>query len=149
MSDGKWAESQVQLTLKTLETEFEGFDWQRLYDTHSAKSILPAQVGDFLFFATGVHGVIEVKETENPTKIARANFGDQQLALLRKRHKAGGAVWAVVYHTTVGVWRVIPYEVLGVQLSKSSTVDLSKHGTQFDNVLEAIIYVLSESLEDL
>ena len=42
MSDGKWAEAQVQATLKSLSAELGNFDWQRLYDAHSAGGRIPA-----------------------------------------------------------------------------------------------------------
>ena len=45
MSDGKWAEAQVQATLKSLSAELGNFDWQRLYDAHSAGGRIPCEQG--------------------------------------------------------------------------------------------------------
>lgn len=145
-TDGKWAESQVQNTLRSLSKEFESFGWQRLYDSHSAKSYIPNQVGDFLFFAPKFHGVIEVKETQAESSITRDNFGDQQLALMRERTKCGGQVWAVVFSTTTKNWYSISYTNLAKALREKKVVDLEKWGEVHGNVLDAVFLVLEESL---
>ena len=146
MSDGKWAEAQVQATLKSLSAELGNFDWQRLYDAHSAGGRIPAQVGDFLFFLPGEHGVIEVKETGSPDKLKRSNFGDQQLALMRIRQLCGGHVWVTVFHTEIKEWTVVSLEALQRQLEKSDTVNVKKIGTTFGNILDGVMHILQEVL---
>lgn len=144
MSDGKFAESEVQRLL----TEFQNpeFDWQRLYDSHSAKSYIPAQVADFLWFCKGKNGAIEVKETELEHKLKREAFGDMQLAKLRARSWAGGHVHVISYHYEYGHWYLTPWSEMEKAFYKKGlkTLDLKSTSRKFSTCDEAMIELFTE-----
>lgn len=112
-NNGKNSEAEVQSALKTLATKLNGpFDWQRLYDTTSARNVLRAQVGDFLFFLPDKHGVIEVKSTQHAYRLARTAFSPEPWRQLTRRSKAGGHIYVFIHHYVAGYWRFVPFETL-------------------------------------
>lgn len=87
---GKRAEKEVQEFLSEVNSRVAEFDFSRLPDARAAMGRMKAMPADFEFFAPGVHGLIEAKETEHdyllhPSKVP-------QLARLKKRILAGGAL---------------------------------------------------------
>lgn len=125
---GKDAEAEVKNYLTKLGNANATFDWNRQYDARTAGGRFPAQPGDFQYFRASlnggsreypitVNGLIEVKETANPTKLDRKNFGKDvqhaasKIARLRKRELAGTKIHIIVHHTATGGWREVPFSV--------------------------------------
>lgn len=106
---GKVTEKAVHDALKKFD-DLPQFDWQRMYDATSARGAFMNQTGDFEFFLPKVHGVIEVKSTQHPNRLARRAFSDLQRAKLYRRMQAGGQVFVIVHHYTVGQWKLIPFD---------------------------------------
>jgi hypothetical protein len=102
---GKWAEKQAKELLTRLGNANATFDWQRMPDARAARGALAAQIGDYEFFAPGVHGVLEVKEIAHDRRLPRDKLS--QLAHLRKRALAGGSIVVAVYFSTIDAWRAI------------------------------------------
>ena len=75
---GKSAEDACREHLKALKQAHPEFDFQRLYDAHSAGGRFPAQIADFLVFRGGdngtKHGAIEVKEIASGERLPAKNF---------------------------------------------------------------------------
>ena len=148
MSDGKFAESEVQRLLTEFQSALTSFDWQRLYDSHSAKSYIPAQVGDFLWFCNGANGAIEVKETEHNYRLKRDAFGDMQLAKLRQRADAGSKVHVISFHYEVGDWYLTDWEAMRSEFydKGSASMDLRSTSRRFSTCDEAITELFLEIL---
>lgn len=101
---GKKAEEAVQ---KALDKWVEGYadrEFNRLLDTRAAGRIVKSAAADFELFAPGIHGLVEVKETEHEYRLARDKL--PQLARLRKRELAGGLCLVLVHHSTTRLWRI-------------------------------------------
>jgi hypothetical protein len=77
----------------------------RLVDSKAAGRIIKAAAADFEFFCPEGHGLIEVKQTEHEFRLSRDKV--PQLPRLRKRANCGGASLVIVYHSTLGFWRVV------------------------------------------
>lgn len=107
---GKEAEEIVEAHLKKVKAECEYFDYQRLYDAHTAGGFFPAQIADFEFFSTTGHGCIEVKEIKHDYRLPQAKFKAAKHARLKRRQEAGGVIFIVVRFMPLGFWRVIPLE---------------------------------------
>lgn len=103
---GKVAEKHVAKFLKAWDERTQGTDYHRVYDAHSAGGRFNRQVYDYAFFTVKCHGGIEVKEVAHAARLPHKNFGVDQVAKLRKRQWAGGAVIVLVYHSTTKLWRI-------------------------------------------
>lgn len=80
----------------------------RLTDTKAAGRTIKSSAADFEFFCWEErphHGLIEVKQTEHEYRLAKSKV--TQLGRLRKRHKCGGLVFVLVYHSTLSKWRCL------------------------------------------
>lgn len=83
----------------------------RLYDTHAAGSILPAQGGDFILLFAGKAILIDTKLTtkhECLSSCLKSAASETQMARMRLWNRAGGVSW-LVFRTSSGavdVWRV-------------------------------------------
>lgn len=142
---GKEAEKKVHDRLKEINLEVAAFDFERLPDARAAMGRLKAAVGDFEFFAPGVHGVLEVKETEHDFRIAKAKIS--QLPRLEKRRQAGGRVYVVTYHSTTKLWRRI--NVLHLPWIEKGSWDLREFPT-YQSVEEALpTHLLIDPREDI
>lgn len=108
---GKTAEKKVAAFLKAWSDARAGTDFHRVYDAHSSGGRFNRVCGDFAFFGKGVHGVIEVKEVGHAFRLPLKNFGEDQVAKLRKRQLADGTVIVLIYHTTTKLWRVPPLSI--------------------------------------
>ena len=106
---GKTAEEKVTAFLKAYDARHQDFDWARNYDAHSAGGRFQRQTGDFQFYKTNVHGVIEAKEVAHDFRLPFKNFTAEGVAKLWKRELAGGVVIVLVYHSTSGLWRMPPF----------------------------------------
>ncbi|WP_274585344.1 hypothetical protein V9W64_10540 [Neisseria leonii] len=144
-NNGKLAERAVQQVLNHLSSEV--FDWQRMYDATSARGAFMAQTGDFQFFTPACHGVIEVKSTAHPYRLAKKAFSDGQRVKLKRRMDAGGKVYAVVWHHTENVWRVVPYAGLHKAFDEdgAASADLTSVPTHA-TAAQAVVALLSEAV---
>lgn len=80
----------------------------RLTDTKAAGRVIKSSAADFEFFCwedRPHHGLIEVKQTEHEYRLAKNKV--TQLGRLRKRHKCGGLVFVLVFHSTLNQWRCL------------------------------------------
>lgn len=117
---GKVAEDAVQKYLEGWQGRDARREFNRLVDTKAAGRIIKAAAADFEFFCAvdedvSYHGLIEVKETQHDYRLSRDRL--TQSARLRKRIKCGGAVFVLVYHSTINRWRCLTPE----QVSETST----------------------------
>ena len=103
---GKWAEGEVHKKLKLISNQVAEFDFERPPDARAARGALKAQVGDFVWYLPGGHGVVEVKESKHDFRVAKDKLA--QLPKLRKRALAGGNIKVIVYHSALNKWRVAP-----------------------------------------
>ncbi len=144
-NNGKKTEAAVQAALKSIDAPM--FDWQRLYDSTSARGVFMAQTGDFLFFMPGVHGVLEVKSTQHEYRLTKAAFSDGQRAKLRRRMDAGGSIWVLVHHWKTNVWRCVPYALCheAFDIRQAASMDLRVFPER-GSAAEAVVYVIEESL---
>lgn len=104
---GKKPEAEVKKVLEAHDAKTAAFDWHRNYDAHTAGGRFPRQVGDFEFYAPGVHGIIEVKEVNHACRLPHKNFNTDAVAKLRKRRLAGGYIYVMVYFTPLDQWRIL------------------------------------------
>ena len=96
----------------------------RLTDTKAAGRTIKSSAADFEFFCWDDcprHGLIEVKQTEHDYRLAKSKV--TQLGRLRKRHKCGGLVFVLVYHSALKQWRC---------LTASEMFDESNHAASWD-----------------
>lgn len=118
---GKYAEAKVREYLEQMNSKHACFAYERIYDARSAGGRgIPARPGDFEFYAPSLHGLIEVKEVEHDYRLPKKNLDKEQIAKLRKREFAGGMIFVLVYHTTLGVWRSVPIQWLHERSAQSS-----------------------------
>jgi hypothetical protein len=125
---GKAAEKEVRVYLERLSFKYAGFAYERIYDARSARGKFPARAGDFEFYASRLHGLIEAKEVEHDFRLPNKNLKKEQIARLRKRQLAGGLVFVLINHTTSGLWRSVPVEWLHERSAQPSW-DLSEFPT--------------------
>lgn len=131
---GKYAEKKVHDWLKKVDAQTTTWDFQRVSDARSAGGRgAKTVVGDFEFFAPGVHGVVEVKEIKHDFRVPAANI--TQLPKARKRMLAGGLYWIVVFHRTTNLWRRVSANDLEI-ISRGSW-DLREYPT-YERVEEAL-----------
>ena len=94
---GKDFEDHLQAAMKILQQKHR-FTFIRLYDSHSAGSLLPAQPGDFCGVAQGRGFLMEAKSSakentlhHNKTLLSN-NMDDKQAAAMKVWHRAGSIV---------------------------------------------------------
>lgn len=94
---GKDFEDHLQAAMKILQQKHK-FTFIRLYDSHSAGSLLPAQPGDFCGVANGRGFLMEAKSSakentlhHNKTLLSN-NMDDKQAAAMKVWHRAGAMV---------------------------------------------------------
>ena len=105
---GKKAEDLIRGTLDKLYKAHPNFDFQRLYDAHTAGGIFPAQIADFLFFLGRVHGAIEIKEVKHDFRLPKKNFPVKKHQALLRREQAGGKILIFIRFLPLDIWRSIP-----------------------------------------
>ena len=101
---GKKAEKLVEAVLKKWNNN-SGFAYFRLQDSRAARNFLVAQPGDFAYYCGPRAGILEVKSTQHPYRLARDKIS--QLPTLKKLSAAGAANLVLVQHTTENVWRIL------------------------------------------
>ena len=101
---GKKAEKLVEAVLKKWNGR-SGFAYFRLPDSRAARNFLTAQPGDFAYYCGPRAGILEVKSTQYPYRLAKDKIS--QLPTLKKLSAAGASNLVLVQHTTENVWRVL------------------------------------------
>ena len=101
---GKKAEKLVEAVLKKWNNR-AGFAYFRLPDSRAARNFLTAQPGDFAYYCGPRAGILEVKSTQHPYRLAKDKIS--QLPTLKKLSAAGASNLVLVQHTTENVWRVL------------------------------------------
>lgn len=137
---GKFAEDKAHDYLKFWASAGTHREASRLVDTKAAGRIIKAAKADFEYFiklSAGVHGLLEVKQTEHDYRLDRSKV--PQLPSLRKRDKVGGRCYVAVYHSTIKCWRAVTVEWLANNGDKGSW-NLSATPT-FKTVGEALQWV--------
>ncbi len=120
---GKYAEGKVKVLLGKLSDKYADFDFERKYDARSAGGRFPSQVADYGFFRPEVHGLLEVKEIAHDRRLPKDKLS--QLARLHKRQLAGSFIVVLILHTTIGAWRLVPFNWLWERREQASW-DLSE-----------------------
>ena len=110
---GKTAEGKVREYIKALDLKLTGFTGNRIGDAGAAGGRFVSQAGDFQTFGWGKNWLLEVKEVAHDYRVKHANFGEEQVARMRKREMAGTVPLVLVYHSTVRQWRMPDFEFFG------------------------------------
>lgn len=124
---GKSAEKAVQDYLTSLSDADAHFDFLRLPDARSAMGRMKSMPADFEFFAPGVHGLIEVKETAHDYRLSSSKV--TQLPMIRRRMLAGGRGIVLVHHSTTKLWRRVPAAMLDPTASSWDLTEYDLHMT--------------------
>jgi hypothetical protein len=119
---GKYAEDKVRDELKALSDRRAYFDFERNYDARSSMGRIPRRAGDFTFYTSTGHGVIEVKQVNHEFRLPKKNFNPDGFGVLRKRALAGGKIIVLVFHTPTRIWRYIPFEWFDERRDQTSWV---------------------------
>ena len=101
---GKQAEKIVETVLRKWNSRVT-FAYWRLPDSRSARSFLVAQPGDYGYFSGSHAGIIEVKSSLHPSRIAKDKIS--QLPVLQKFALAGAKNLILVFHSEIDKWRVL------------------------------------------
>ena len=101
---GKQAEKIVSDILKRWNNK-ASFAFWRLPDSRSARSFIAAQPGDFGFFSGAYAGILEVKSSLHPCRIAKDKIS--QLPTLHKLELAGAHSVILIHHSAIDVWRAV------------------------------------------
>jgi hypothetical protein len=127
--------------LETLSRKYAAFNYERRYDARSAGGRFPAQAGDFGYWRLlemgGVSGFIEVKEVAHDYRLPNKNFDSNKIARLKAKFIAGADVLVLVLHTTIGKWRVAPFEIF-TENPAAPSWDLRVVTELYDTVDEAL-----------
>lgn len=126
---GKFAEGEVRKLLERQSNAHAAFDYNRIYDARSAGGRFPGQPGDFGFYRTEAHGLIEAKEIGHDHRLPKDKLA--QLPKLHKRQLAGGTIIVLVFHTATELWRMVPFKWLWDRRTQPSW-DLSEFPTYVD-----------------
>ena len=101
---GKDAEKIVGDILKRWNNR-ASFAFWRLPDSRSARSFVTAQPGDYAYFCGDYGGIIEVKSSLAPSRIAKDKIS--QLPTLHKLELAGARCIILIHHSVADVWRAV------------------------------------------
>lgn len=129
---GKGAEKDVQDFLEACSARNLNFDYLRYPDARSAMGRMKAMPADFEFFRGHIHGLLEIKQTAHDFRLSKSKF--PQMAMMRKRHLAGGRCIVLVYHSELKAWRYVPVQDLD---PSATSWDLSDYPL-FDSVDDAL-----------
>ena len=99
---GKWAEKEVQACLEALSKQTVALAWHRLPDSHASRNFISAQPADYVAIADGKTYWLEIKETQNPTRLPKAKVS--QWGTLYKFHLAGAHVRVLVFQSAHNHW---------------------------------------------
>ena len=141
---GKDAEKKVHEYLTGWESRATYREFNRLIDTKAAGRIIKAAAADFEFYSCPgtmpYFGLIEVKETEHEYRLDRSRL--TQRARLIKRQNCGGVCLVLIYHSTIGRWRVLPKEMLRDGITKGSwdLRSVSHYPTVAEALSEATVF---------
>ena len=139
-----------RLIAKALES-FNGVPhvgWKRIYDSYSARSALPPQVGDFRITIPNGSCIIELKSTNHERRLLKRAFRPVQWALMVKALSVGESVVVVVHHTKTGVWRRMHFADVVKAFEKdpvSFNLEMEKSCKTFDSADEVIMDIMIET----
>ena len=122
--------------------------WKRIYDSYSARSALPPQVGDFRITIPNGSCVIELKSTNHERRLLKRAFRPVQWALMVKALSVGESVVVVVHHTKTGVWRRMHFADVVNAFERdpvSFNLELEKSCKTFDSADEVIMDIMIET----
>lgn len=107
---GKDSEKAVLAALEKMNDASVGFAFERLPDARSARGRIKKQISDFIVMKDGYFHPLEVKETEHNYRLAKDKL--DQLPRLKKWARAGSKPLVLVHHSSLDVWRTVPFELL-------------------------------------
>lgn len=99
-SQGKASETQVQGALTKFKAAYSFFDFDRLPDTRSAGTLMPAQVCDCTVFCRGQAYSLEVKEISKGFRLPKF----VQMPRMLRREKVGVPGIVLVHFLEKNVW---------------------------------------------
>lgn len=99
---GKYAEKEVQKALDALSATHFDLKVMRFPDAHAARGVLAAMPSDYLVVYRGVTTFIEVKSTEQATRLPKAKIS--QYGYLQSFHLAGAKVLVIVHQPLLSRW---------------------------------------------
>src|SRR5574343_989205 len=99
---GKWAEKEVQKALDSISASHFDLKAMRFPDAHAARGFLSAMPSDYLAVFRGVITFIEVKSTEQPTRLPKAKIS--QYGYLKAFHLAGANVIVIIHQPLLSRW---------------------------------------------
>ena len=102
LDKGKQAEKEVQKVLDALTSAHHDFKAMRMPDAHAARGFLAAMPSDYLAVFKGVTTFIEVKSSEQPTRLPKAKVS--QYGYLKSFHLAGAKVLVIVHQPLLQRW---------------------------------------------
>lgn len=102
MDKGKFAEKEVQKVFTVWTFKHFDFNAMRFPDAHAARGVLAAMPSDFLVVYRGVTTFIEVKSTEQATRLPKAKIS--QYGYLKSFHLAGAKVLVIVHQHLLSRW---------------------------------------------
>lgn len=109
-NDGKAAEALVREWLKARSEQDAKLAWHRLPDARAARGALAAQPSDFYVVNRGVFSHLEVKSTEQKTRLHRSKVS--QYGALKSFHLAGGKCFVLVEMTYNNRWVILDNDIL-------------------------------------
>ena len=109
------------------------FAFWRLPDSRAARSFIAAQPGDFGFFSGPYGGIVEVKSSLSPARIAKDKIS--QLPTLKKLEMAGAHSVILIHHSALDVWRVVKPNDLESGVPSWNLADFPTYPTAEDALL--------------
>ena len=136
---GKQAEKIVETVLKKWNSRVT-FAYWRLPDSRSARSFLVAQPGDYCFFSGAYSGILEVKSSLHPSRIAKDKIS--QLPTLQKLELAGAHSVILIHHSEIDKWRVLYPSELAMNVPSWDLTDVPTFDSAEDALISTGYFVL-------
>jgi hypothetical protein len=102
---GKWAEKVTGEALEERSAKELRFAWHRLPDAKAARGALSSQPSDFLVTYKGRTTFLEVKETQQISRLPKTKIS--QFGALLKFNLAGADVKVLVHRSVCGDWVIL------------------------------------------
>ena len=135
---GKATEAKVQEIFTKKRKSNPNFDFDRLLDSRSARTIVAAQVADYLIFHKGKSATVEVKHIKKGLRLTKASF-PQHPRMLR-REQAGCRGFVITFTAEDDLWRVAQVSHLEVGVPSWK---LTEHCAEFHKAADAISYIIT------
>lgn len=134
---GKSSEMKVFEILAKWLLDDREFDYDRLLDSRSARTIVSSQVSDFLLFYKGKAATLEVKEIKDGLRLPRKSF--PQHGRMARRERAGCIGFLLVHTKSTEQWWVV--RISKMALGSASWRMNSKLGTSFESAQFALEFI--------